>query len=298
LTSRSSTRRGLAKTARWGLLALFSVAVACGAQETTAKKKGALPTGEDLGDDFGDTSDPTRDPDFSTTNAGTFGAGERQSKGASDAGRMAPDGEAPASSDAGSVLVDGGSGTDGGTTPARVYCAGTLGAGDLAVVELMVTSRTGSGDVGEWVEIQSTRSCWLKISTLRIESPRGTTGVDFALISQSFELPPYGIFLVADTLDPAKNNGLPSPRASFESSDVLKNDGDTVRILSGTTLIDELTYPSFSNISPGRTLSFPSDCLFSVRKQGTLDRWSLSFEDWKPGLVGTPGKDNDDVTCY
>jgi hypothetical protein len=279
------------------LLALFSVAVACGAQETTAKKKGPLPTGEDLGDDFGDTSDPTRDPDFSTTNAGTFGAGERQSKGAPDGGRLGTDAEAPAA-DGGSVLVDGGK--EGGTTvpPPRVYCTGPLVAGDLAVVELMVTSRAGSGDVGEWVEIQSTRSCWLKIDTLRVESPRGTTGVDFALITQSFELPPYGIFLVADTMDPVKNNGLPAPRASFESSDVLKNDGDTVRILSGTTLVDELSYPSFSNITPGRSLSFPSDCAFGVRKEGTLDRWSLSFDDWKPGFVGTPGPDNDDVTCY
>ncbi|MBL8610681.1 MAG: hypothetical protein JNL38_25300 [Myxococcales bacterium] len=261
--------------------ALAVALIAC-TTTTESKKKGPLPTTEDFGTDEGDPGDPTKSPD-TVTDGGSLGAPSRQSKGETDAGRPTP-------ADAGAPKPDGGA-------TAKVYCTGALAAGDLRVVELMISSRAGSADTGEWVEIQSTRDCWLKLQGLRIESPRGATGVDFVTINSAFELPPNGIFLVADSLDATKNTGLPTQNLfSFESSDVLKNEGDTVTIKMGATVIETRTYPQFSNLEAGRSISFPVDCAWSVI--GDWARWSLTFDVYKPGFKGTPGIDNDDVACY
>jgi len=47
-----------------------------------------------------------------------------------------------------------------------VNCSGPLAAGDVKIVEIMIASQGGSGDKGEWVELQSTRACILDIKGL------------------------------------------------------------------------------------------------------------------------------------
>ncbi len=273
---------------RWlvGAVVVIVGAAALSACSTAPeKKKGALPTGDGFDDDgTGADVDPSKPPDTSTGTSGSFGAPDRPAGADAGGGRSA---------DGGVVVVD--AGKDAGPPP-KVYCTGAVKAGDLAVVELMILSKAGTPDSGEWVEIQNTQNCWLKLQNLRIESPRGATGVDFATITTPFELEPHGIFLVADTLDSTQNHRLTAPLFSFGSSDVLKNDGDTVIVKMGTTVIDTITYPSFSNLTPGRSLSFPLDCAWSDRS--SWQRWSLSFDEWEPGFKGTPNDDNFDVACY
>ena len=89
---------------------------------------------------------------------------------------------------------------------------------------------------------------------------------------------------------------MPGKVFAFDGLDVLKNDGDTVSLKVGAAVIDTITYPAFSNVEPGRTLAFPSDCPMNVRSDWT--RWSLTFDAWKPGFKGTPNATNDDVACY
>lgn len=190
----------------------------------------------------------------------------------------------------------GGAPADGGAVGPKVYCSGPLLAGDLAVTEILVSSRTGSGDEGEWVEIASKRQCWLKLQGLVVESPRGALPANVATVTEQLELAPGGKLVVADSADPAKNGGLPGKVLSWNAADVLKNDGDTIRIKSGATVIDEVTYPAFSNLEAGRTLAFPADCAMTHHKDWT--RWSLTFNEWKTGKKGTPNADNDDVACF
>jgi hypothetical protein len=179
----------------------------------------------------------------------------------------------------------------------KTFCAGPLAPADLAVVELMVTTRAGSGDDGEWVEIRSTRDCWLELQGVTIESPRGAATADSVTIDGVVELPPHGTFVVADSADPAKNHAIPGLVFAWNASDVLKNTGDTVTVKLGDTVIDTVTYPSFSNLEAGRALAFPSDCAPGVRSDWT--RWSLAFGAWSGDPVkGTPNASNDDVACY
>ena len=270
----------------WRLFALvftggaFLVACASAPAASTKKKRTPVDPGEDffgadLPVDQGLT--PTSDPD-----SGAFGeASERPSTVTpNDGGPQHPD-SGPGPSDAGPVL--------------KTYCAGPLKAGDLQIGELMIQSRAGAGDDGEWVEIRSTQTCWLKLKGLVVESPRGLS-VDSVTIADDFELGPKELFLVADSADAMKNNALPGKLYAWNATDVLKNDGDTVSVKLGAAVIDTLTYPAFSNLVPGRTVAFPNDCPANVHSDWA--RWSLSFTVWKLGFKGTPNATNDDIACY
>ena len=195
---------------------------------------------------------------------------------------------------------DGGA-TDGGHVEisdagSAVNCTGPLAAGDVKIVEIMISSQSGSGDKGEWVELQSTRACILDIKGLTVSSPRGTS-TDSATVASDVYVQPGGSFVVADSSVSTDNHGLPNATlaATWNTYDVLKNSGDTVDVTAGGATIDSLTYPAFT-LTPGRSISFPADCTWADRASWT--RWSMSFNVWQSPFEGTPGADNSDVSCY
>lgn len=252
--------------------------VACALGETAGKKKKAPGDPGDFFEEIPMVEQPL-EPDEVNDNSGAFGASER-----------------PASDSGGSSGRDGGGRPiDAGPVP-KVYCGSSLAPGDLAIVEMMISSRAGANDPGEWVEIQNTRECWLKVQGVSVESPRGTAASNIATVTDDFELEPHGTFIVAGSADPTKNNGLPGKVVSWDATDVLKNDGDTVTVKIGKIQLDSVTYPAFNNLTPGRTLSFPLDCAWSDR--ASWARWSLTFSEFSPGFKGTPNADNDDVACF
>lgn len=257
---------------------------ACAADPAVSTKKKRTPM--EPGDEFYDDDIPSVEEGLAPTSSedsGAFGAPER------------PATAGPSKQDAGNVLVDGGS--DGGVVvpPPKVFCVGPLAAGDLQVSEMLISSRAGSNDDGEWVEVRSTRTCWLKLQGLAIESPRGAA-VNGVTVADGYELEPKGSFVVADSADPVKNHGLPGKVYAWATTDVLKNDGDTLSLKLGPTVVDTVTYPSFSNITAGRAIAFPSDCPAAVRSD--WQRWSLTFNQYQVGFKGTPNGANDDVACY
>jgi hypothetical protein len=174
-------------------------------------------------------------------------------------------------------------------------CASPAGAGDLQIVELMIASRAGSGDDGEWVEVRNARACMLSVKGVSVSSPRGTQADDRVEITTDLILAPGASFVVADKLDPVRDARLDGRVFVFGAADVLKNDGDTVRVQRGTTIIDSLTYPR-TNVPAGVSLTFPSNCLSADRSN--YARWSQSVRSYAPALRGTPGDTNDDVSCF
>jgi hypothetical protein len=266
------------------LLAKIALAIAgCAtvvACSQAAAKKSSGGGDDDTGDDFGGDSTglpPARTPNQSNDDSGAFSPGGRKATGAPDGGR--------------SVTTD----DDSGSTTLSL-CADGVQPGDVKIVEIMISSAAGTGDKGEWVELQSTRTdCILDVSNLTISSPRGT-GTDTVSITDGLQLNPGDTFLVADSSDATTNNSLTTPLYSWNSYDVLKNDGDEIDVtLSGTT-IDTLTYPAFSNLQTGSSVSFPSDCQWTDRSDWS--KWSYSFNVYFTPLTGTPNAPNDDVTCF
>jgi hypothetical protein len=173
-------------------------------------------------------------------------------------------------------------------------CTTPAGPGDLLVVELMVAFKTGTNDKGEWIELRNTRDCTLSLSGVSIESPRSTAAADRITIAEGTVAAGASI-LIADVRDPVRDRDLAGRVFTFGTSDVLKNDGDSVRVLRGTVTIDAITYPR-NNVPAGTSLSFPSDCAGIHRTD--YARWSRSVRSYAPGVFGTPGTSNDDVTCF
>ncbi len=183
-----------------------------------------------------------------------------------------------------------------GTPGTRKYCGGELGEGDLAIVEIMIASKTGSADTGEWVEIQNTKSCWLKLKGVTVESPRGATLTpDSATIVEDLELAPGATFVVAGSLDPLRNGALPGTVIAFSSTDVLKNGGDTISVRTEKAVLDTVTYPSIPDLVPGQAIVFPADCTGSARSDWSS--WTRAVETYGPALRGTPNTKNADVSC-
>lgn len=257
------------------LLAGTSLLVGC-VIEAPAKKKRPPPdcSVEECYSELPVTWEDPIEPDQVNTNSGAFGAAERPSN--VDPG---PD--------------NGG----GGETISAEYCRDGVGPGDLAIVEVMITSKSGSGDPGEWVEIQNTRDCILKLKGVTVSSPRGATTSNSVIVPDDLELDPHATFVVAGSADATLNNNIPGKVIAWNATDVLKNSGDTIMVTLGSTEIDSLTYPGFTNLTPGRSLAFPSDCVATDRK--SWERWSLAFGEFAAGgFKGTPNRPNDDVSCF
>lgn len=236
------------------------------------KKRSPIDPGEDFfDDDYPSFVEPIQ-PDLVNENSGAFGASERPARDTRDAGRS-PEPDGP-----------------------KVYCGPTVTEGDLAIVELMIASKPGSGDSGEWVEVQSTRNCWLKLRGVSVESPRGAAMPNVATFVDDFELGPHGTFVVAGSSDFAGKHGVTGKIIAWKATDVLKNTGDTIVVKAGDVVIDMLTYPEFGNLEAGRSISFPNDCVWSDRS--SWERWSFAFNEFSTGLRGTPNSENADVACY
>lgn len=186
---------------------------------------------------------------------------------------------------------------DGGTV---LNCVGDPAKGDLVVTEIMIASGA-SPDDGEWVEIMNTRSCNFDLSGVRIESPRGTAAADTVTITEKLVLPPFGTIVVADTIDPARNNRLPGKVLEWKAKDTLRNSNDTVKITSAKgVVLDEFTYDSVK-LAAGTSLAFPDTCPLSARVAGTqsqwITKWSTSFATYGGSFRGSPNLPNVDVAC-
>jgi hypothetical protein len=174
-------------------------------------------------------------------------------------------------------------------------CPSPPSAGDLVIDELMIESVAGTGDYGEWLEVESTRPCALDLRGLHGEAPSGLKVRTFDVV-EDFWLAPSGTFVVADSYDPAINHDLPGAVIAWagEPGDVLRNKGGTVSLLLQGALIDSLTFPALKLVV-GASTSFPADCPLSMRSDWTA--WQTSTASWFPGFYGTPNAPNDDVSC-
>jgi len=234
--------------------------------------------------------------DDAKIDGGDWGNGSSGSPG------MAPRNPDHVTGDSGAFGDPGSRESDASPPPAPALDAGNacgpVSPGDFKVVEIMIASQYGSGDKGEWIEIQNAKSCTLNAKGLQIWTPRGL-GKNTVTIGADAFIAPNGTFVVADSANAQINHALPGNIFAFEGepADALKNDGDTITIDFGQTTIDKISYPKFYNLAYATSVSFPADCAWSDRSD--WGRWSDSFAKYGEGLFkGTPNADNTDVSCY
>jgi hypothetical protein len=246
-------------------------------------------------------------PEMIDNDAGLLIGSRPRDGGAYEAGpRSRPDSGPPPEQDASGgdapgddASMDSGIGAD--DAAATGPCPGPLGAGDLAVVELMIASQSGPGDMGQWIEVQSTRDCTLDLNGLHAVGGTAASPATLDITSDVY-LPPNGIFVIANSLDPTLNDELPTTPLLLgwagAPADVLQTAGGTITLSNGATgtVVDDLTYPELQTLIVGTSISFPADCAWSDRTDWT--RWSLSTNFWFSLYQGTPNAPNTDVTCY
>ena len=135
---------------------------------------------------------------------GGIDAGDRpRDAGPRDAGRTRVD----AGHDGGSTLPDAGS-DGGGRVDAGHDAGGGVDAGgcgpgpaNIEISEIMVSSQTGSGDLGEWFEIHNLSRCAIDLTGIQIQSG-GTHTVASGLLTAG------GFFVFAQSADAAANHML------------------------------------------------------------------------------------------
>jgi hypothetical protein len=174
-------------------------------------------------------------------------------------------------------------------------CAASLAPGDLVIDELLIESVAGAGDYGEWLEVRSTLACAIDLRGLHGECPSGAKVRTFD-VTDDVWLPPTGIFVVADSVDPAVDHDLPGTVIpwSGQPGDVLRNKGGTISLRVQDALIDSVTYPALKLVV-GASVAFPADCPLDRRSDWTV--WQTSIDSWFPGFRGSPNAPNLDVSC-
>jgi hypothetical protein len=280
---------------RFVLMHLFVATVACGGQTQWLPSPTQTPLADDSG--FGGGFAATSPPDLD--DAGPPVPNLSEMPGLGEAGAPAASASASSRADA---MPDGEATQPSGEEPAPPFdagpdglCALPLAAGDLEIEELMIESVAGTGDYGQWLEVQSTRDCALDLRGIHGECPRGARVATFDVTGDVW-IPARGSFVVADSVNPAINHDLPGLVVpwSVRYGDILRKKGTTVTLLLSDTIIDSITYPALP-LTVGVSIAFPSDCDVALR--GDWSHWQWSQSSWFPGFFGTPNAPNSDVHC-
>ncbi|WP_236605796.1 lamin tail domain-containing protein [Sandaracinus amylolyticus] len=210
-----------------------------------------------------------------------------------DAGR---DGGRDASVDA--MVIDSGprdsgmpidSGTDAGAMDSGpATCPPT--ATNLAIVELMIRTETGTEDRGEWIELLNAGDCLIDLGGLEISSPPATYTIPAGHL-----LEPGERFVLAQSTVAAENRGLVYDLSYTGSNIVLDNNGDTLALIAGGTTIDSITWSS-AIVPEKYSFEFPDTR--PIAQNASLGNWcqaSISniYSNTAGGpYYGTPGAPN------
>ena len=159
----------------------------------------------------------------------------------------------------------------------------------------MIESVVGAGDDGEWLEISNAADCALDLRGLHGDAPVGAKVHTFDIGVDAW-VPAGGSFLVADSADPSINPELPGMLFTWSGTggDILRNEGGTVTLTVGETLVTSVTWPKLKLIA-GTSVELPASCSPDQATDFTV--WQDAQSSWFPAFFGTPNAPNDDVVC-
>ncbi|AKF06623.1 lamin tail domain-containing protein [Sandaracinus amylolyticus] len=181
------------------------------------------------------------------------------------------------------------SGTDaGGMDSGPPTCPPT--ATNLAIVEVMIRTETGTEDRGEWIELLNAGDCLVDLGGLVISSPPATYTIPAGHV-----LPAGARFVLAQSTVAAENRGLVYDLSYTGSGIVLDNSGDTLELIAGGTTIDSVTWTSATSVLKYST-EFPDSR--PIAENASMSNWcpasmSATYSSTAGGpYYGTPGAPN------
>ncbi len=166
----------------------------------------------------------------------------------------------------------------------------------LAITEIMIESRSGSGDYGEWFEVENLGSCPIDLTGVVIESPTGG-GTPVTHTVSGGTIPPGGYFVFAQSGDPAENHSLTYDYVygAGTTGVVFNNSTDSLQLsLSGITLDGVMWGSTDFRVGASRQLS--STASPSANGDLSTSAWCDATDVYSmaPGgpYRGTPGAAN------
>lgn len=182
-------------------------------------------------------------------------------------------------SDAGDTTADSGT--------ASVPVA-AIGVGELVITEIMPNPEAVDGDFGEYLEIVSLAANELDLGGVTIVDSDG----DGFTLPAPFPIAPGQRLIFAPSADSGQNGGLVVDFAYDVDAFKLGNEGDTVVVSAGSTIVDSVVYDEVTwglvegyslQLAPGATDAASNDA---------LENWCNSTSTFGAGDYGTPGAEN------
>ncbi|MEZ4235606.1 MAG: lamin tail domain-containing protein [Myxococcota bacterium] len=160
--------------------------------------------------------------------------------------------------------------------------------GDLVITEVMQNPLAVDDDFGEWFEVRVLTEQPVDLLGLVVEDDTG----DAFEVRRSLVAAPGDNVVFGSFLDPAVDGGAPVD-AEWRWDFGLANSGDTIRLLAGTVLVDEIAYDN------GATFPDPDGAAMAL-DPGAVDadanddgsRWCVAATPYGDGDLGSPGADN------
>jgi hypothetical protein len=160
-----------------------------------------------------------------------------------------------ASTDAGAgedAAVD--AGPDSGLDAGGALCSPT--SERLAIVEIMISSRSGSTDRGEWIEIVNAGTCPVDLAGLLLVGTPASSSAEETYTITGTILAPGGRWVLAQSPLAVENRDLPHDEAYGAANITFDNIGDFVELRSGATVIDRVTW-TLTDFTHGFARSYP-----------------------------------------
>lgn len=128
----------------------------------------------------------------------------------------------------------------------------------IAIVEVMIASKTGAGDRGEWLELLNAGDCTVDLGGLQLASPAGGPDGPEATytISAGRTIAPGARIVLAQSMSPTENHGLMFDEVY--TALVFDNGGDWIELRSGAEVIDRVEWNSI-DVTPGTSRRFPDE---------------------------------------
>jgi hypothetical protein len=189
---------------------------------------------------------------------------------------------------------DAGPPQDAGPPPdAGVPCAPATGL--VGISEVMISSRSGSGDRGEWFEVRNSGDCSVLLAGLAIVSPAADGNEKVHVVTGGL-LYAGDSFVFALSALAIDNHGVPFDYAYGAGSAedvVLDNGSDWLELRYLGASIDRVTWPN-GGFTSGAARQFPAALPLGVNDD--WGRWcsaSALYSTTGGVFYGTPGVAND-----
>lgn len=158
------------------------------------------------------------------------------------------------------------------------------GPGDLVITEIMFDPTAVADGVGEWFEVKNVSATTIDLAGLTVKDA-GT---------EQFQIPgpltlAAGATLVLGRNGVALDNGGVTVGFVYGTAMTLANSGDSIRIVRGNTVLDEVSYASGWPLAAGKSLSLDRD---KAASNDLAASWCVAQAKYNAVDYGSPGADN------